>query len=221
MPLLDEYKDDGVWLRRWQLVAGRPRCLQDAVALDHPEANAIRARNDRVRDALWIVRAYEAAQRLITTVEAGDPLAETMAVPVMVKAVRPNPAHARYLDALDLLTATADEPPELVEVDGMGEVPNPARLAWLAAHDVVAAGEPPETVTVLVDGTEEQPNPAWATYQEALALVADADDSTRALALLRATGEPPAELLDDGQPNPDQVAWDAALDLMEAINAGE
>ena len=40
---------------------GRPRCLQDAVALGHPEANAIRARNNRVRDALWIVRAYEAA----------------------------------------------------------------------------------------------------------------------------------------------------------------
>lgn len=221
MPLLDEYKDDGVWLRRWQLVAGRPRCLQDAVALDHPEANAIRARNDRVRDALWIVRAYEAAQRLIATVEAGEPPAETVLVSVMVEAVQPNPAHARYLDALDLLTATADEPPELVEVDGMGEVPNPARLAWLAAHDVVAAGEPPETVTVLVDGAEEQPNPAWATYQEALALVADADDSTRALALLRTTGEPPVELLDDGQSNPDRMAWDAALDLMEAINAGE
>lgn len=216
--LLDEYKDDGLWLRRWSLVAGYPRCLQDAVALDHPEANAIRARNDRVRDAVTIVRDYEVAQRLIAQVEAGDPPAETMQVPVLVEAIQPNPAYGRYLDALDLLTTTVDEPPELVEVDGMGEMANPARLDWLAAQDIVAAGEPAMTVTVLVDSTDERPNPAWTAYQDALALVTSADDTTRALALLRSTSEPPTELLDDGSPNPARADWTAAVAMEAMIN---
>ena len=73
--LHDEYKDggpkdSGPWLRRWSLVAGQPRCVEDAVSLDHPDADAIRARNDRVRQAVETVEGFEAAERLIAHLEA-------------------------------------------------------------------------------------------------------------------------------------------------------
>lgn len=217
--LLDEYKDGGPWLRRWQLVAGQPRCVEDAISPDHPDANAVRIRNDRVRTAFAAVQSYEAARQVVALVEAGDLPAETIAVPVLVEGARQSPAHAAYLAALDLLTATSEEPPETVDMPGLGEVPNPGRAAWLAAQDLVAAGEPPETVTVLVEGIEDRPNPAWVSYRDALDLVAAADDGARALALLRATDKPPPEFLDDGAPNPDRAAWDAAAALQDEINA--
>ncbi|PWC89846.1 hypothetical protein TSH100_04200 [Azospirillum sp. TSH100] len=216
--LHDEYKDGGPWLRRWQLVAGQPRCLDDAVAPDHPDADAIRNRNDRVRQAIEMVEGFEAARMLIARVEADEMPAETITVPVLIEGVQPNPAHATWETAVQLLASTPDEPPELVMMDGLGEVPNPARIAWWAARDAVANGEPPATIPTLIDGIDAQPNPAWVAYRDALSLVSGADDSTRALALLRAATEPPAELLDDGQPNPDRAAWEAAIALVEAVN---
>ena len=221
--LHDEYKDggpkdSGPWLRRWSLVAGQPRCVEDAVSLDHPDADAIRARNDRVRQAVETVEGFEAAERLIAQVEAGDMPAETVLASVLVEVARPNPAHAAWAAAVQLLEGNPDEPAELVELEGMGDVPNPARAAWWAARDAVAAGEPAETILVLAESTEERPNPAWEAYCAALALVAGADDTTRALALLRATSDPPADLLDDGQPNPARAEWEAATALVEAVN---
>lgn len=216
--LLDEYKDGGPWLRRWQLVAGQPRCLEDAIAPDHPDANAVRIRNDRVRTAFASVLSYEAARQVIALVEVGDPPAETSPVSVLVEGLQANPAHAAYLAALDLLTATGEEPPETVEAPDLGEVPNPARATWLAAQGLVAAGEPPEVVAVLVDGVDDRPNPAWVSYRDALDVVAGADDTARALALLRATGEPPPDRLEDGAPNPDRAVWDAAAALQDEIN---
>ncbi|WP_372397111.1 hypothetical protein ABMY26_23870 [Azospirillum sp. HJ39] len=219
--LHDEYKDDGVWLRRWTLVAGYPRCIEDAVPVDHPDADAIRARNDRLRQAVEAVEGFEAAQRLIAQVEAGTLPAETVEVPVIQDEPQPNPRHAAYVAAVALLENAPDEPLLAVEMPGMGEIANPARTAWLDAQALLAAGEPVETVTVPVATTEEQPNPEWIAYQEAQAVVSGADATTRALALIRATGEPPAERLEDGAANQAREEWLAALEQMEAVNADE
>ncbi|MFP5512317.1 MAG: hypothetical protein ACLGJC_04460 [Alphaproteobacteria bacterium] len=219
--LPDEYKDDGVFLRRWTLVVGHPRCIQDAVPVDHPDAAAIRTRNDRVRQAVEATVGFEAAQRLIAQVEAGTLPAETVEVPAIRDHPQPNPLHASYVAAAALLERTPDEPPLVVEMPGIGEIANPARVAWLEAQALVAAGEPAETVMLPVAAGEERPNPEWLAYQDALAAVAGADATTRALALIRATGEPPAERLEDGAENPARQEWLAALEQMEAINASE
>lgn len=219
--LRDEYKDDGVWLRRWTLVVGHPRCIEDAVPVAHPYADAIRARNDRVRQAVEAVEGFEAAKRLIAQVEAGTLPAETVEVPGVRDQPQPNPLHASYVAAVALLERTPEEPPLVVEMPGIGEIANPARAAWLDAQALAAAGEPADTVMVPVSAGEERPNPEWVAYQDALAVVAGADALTRALALIRATGEPPAELLADGTENPAREEWLAALEQMEAVNADE
>lgn len=81
----------------------------------------------------------------------------------------------------------------------------------------VEAREEPLTETVTATGPDgepvEAPNPAWLAYQDALATAAGASERTRALALVRA-GEAPPETLEDGTPNPDRAAYDAALALI-------
>lgn len=65
--IVDTYHD-GRWLRRWSLVAGRARCLDDAyeVAVTAPAVlDAQRAANALVRDTLAAVEAYEAALALV------------------------------------------------------------------------------------------------------------------------------------------------------------
>lgn len=106
--LSDEYQSGGLWLRRWSLVEGWPRCVEDAVPADHPDAATIRADNARVREAVAAVLAYEAAQITVARVEAAGLPSETVMAPSpaggeMVE--RANPAWVSYQAALATIAA--------------------------------------------------------------------------------------------------------------------
>jgi len=90
---------DGEYLRRWSLVGGRARCIDDAYAVadtDPAVLDAQRAVNDEVRLRLGMVEDYEAALALAA---AEEPPAEVDG--------QPNPAWAAW-DAAAAAVAAAD-----------------------------------------------------------------------------------------------------------------
>jgi hypothetical protein len=98
----DHYKNDPL-LRRWDLVRGKPRCVEDAISSDHPDAAFLLTRNAEVRADIEAVEAYESALRLIARVEASEPLAETSPVydgEGLQISEETNPAFAAYLAAI-------------------------------------------------------------------------------------------------------------------------
>jgi hypothetical protein len=107
MTTIDDHYKDTPLLRRWRIVDGFPRCVDDAIPHDHPTAESVLAANAEVRAQIAAVEAYEAALRLT----AGDPPAETLVSadlngdPVET----PNPAFAAYADALALIAVATSE----------------------------------------------------------------------------------------------------------------
>lgn len=64
---IEDYYKDGLFLRRWELVAGYPRCTVDALpvaSLDPGDVSDQEVANAIVRGALEDLEAYETALRL-------------------------------------------------------------------------------------------------------------------------------------------------------------
>lgn len=106
---LDDYTASGL-LRRWYLLEGQPRCPLDAVdpkALPSSTVSMILTSNALVRAKVEAVEAYEAAQRVF----AGEEPEETIdgtdddGDPIDL----PNPAHAAWTAAADLIESASAE----------------------------------------------------------------------------------------------------------------
>lgn len=133
---------DGLWLRRWDLRHGQPRCPLDAVPLDDPTADAVRARNAAVRQAVEAVEAYEAAARLTAGLEPPETLTSAGLDGESITAQ--NPAWTAWQAALETLATASPRTRALALVRLYGDMPPPAEL----------------------DGA---PNPARADYDAAVA----------------------------------------------------
>jgi hypothetical protein len=115
--LPDRYRS-GRYLRRWALVDGFPRCVEDA--LDTTTASAAdivaaEAGNIAVHDAVAAVEAYEAALALTTGREAPPALA-SMPVPGGGSYTPPNPALDAWQAAQAVLGSVTPETLALAEL---------------------------------------------------------------------------------------------------------
>lgn len=135
----------GAWVPRWTLTDGLPTCPEDAVPADHPEVEAIRARNAELRSAVVTVEAYEAAARLVAQIDTIDAPSETLPSigPDGQPAAMQNPAWVAWQAALETVAGASSRTralavirrygsaPPPAEVDG---APNPERTAYDAAR---------------------------------------------------------------------------------------
>lgn len=83
----------GTLLRRWTLVGGYPRCVEDAVRvaeIDEETVSAVLAANAAIREAVAAVETHEAAARL-----AAEPEPDA------------DPGRAAWLAAVDLVAAAS------------------------------------------------------------------------------------------------------------------
>lgn len=103
--MTDTYGRSETWLRRWELVAGWPRCIDDAVPMNGPDADAVRNRNERIRAEVVAVEAYETAQRMVAQVEADDlpPATVTKSMAGGEAVEEANPRWTSYHNALTLV----------------------------------------------------------------------------------------------------------------------
>lgn len=135
----------GRFVRRWTLVDGQPRCLDDAVPAGTDAAAAALAVNAGVRADATAVEAHEAAERLAAQVAATEEPAEALVSvgPDGEPVTAPNPAWDAWQAALEVLATATDRTRALAVIRHHGAEsppadrpdgePNPDRAAYDAA----------------------------------------------------------------------------------------
>ena len=116
--MLPDLYRSGRYLRRWTLVGGFPRCVEDALdtsTASDAEIEAVRAANVAAHDAIAAVEAYEAALA-ITTGRAAPEALPGVRLPDGSVPTPPNPALDAWTAAQAVLAAVTPETMALAEL---------------------------------------------------------------------------------------------------------
>jgi hypothetical protein len=128
--LPDRYRA-GRYLRRWSLVEGYPRCVEDALDTTTASAgdiSAAEAGNVAVHDVVAAVEAYEAALAL-TAGRTPPPALPSMPMPNGGSYTPPNPALDAWQAAQAVLGSVTPETLALAELRKPVETPQPRPMS--------------------------------------------------------------------------------------------
>ena len=182
---IDDLLSNGM-VRRWSLVDGQARCVEDALASADAGATAALQRNTAIRVLIGAVEAYEAAQAIVARGEPDNGAPREIPDPA---AVRPEDAPEDWAAPLVQNPAWALLP-RTIEAIGLGGEPvtveDPRWQAYDDAQAIVAAASP--TTLALARWRQGEPSQAdteahgaWAAAK-ADALAALASEAAKPLA---------------------------------------
>lgn len=103
---IDNFLSNG-WVRRWTLIDGRPRCIEDAIAPDSPGALAALQRAEAVRGMVAEVEAFEAARLAIAAGPPGEDQPREIQIEIAEGQTQtaPNPVWGAYDAAVAAVAA--------------------------------------------------------------------------------------------------------------------
>lgn len=138
---IDDLLSNGM-VRRWSLVDGQARCVEDALASADAGALPALQRNAAIRAMVGAVEAYEAAQAIVARGEPDNGQPQQIPDPA---AERPENAPDDWTPPLIANPEWALLPRTVTTVDGDGQettAPEPRWRAFDAASAIVAAASP-------------------------------------------------------------------------------
>lgn len=191
---IDDMTSSG-YVRRWTLIDGRPRCVEDAIPASDAGAVAALQRNAAVRAMIAAVEALEAA-RAVTQPDNGEALAI------------PDPD---WTDPEDGSTAPLIANPDwslaprMIESDD-GEVTDPRWIAWDDAQAVISGASAP--VLAVADWRAAEPDGAQHETDAADAVEAEGAgwEAARAAALAELDRLAALPLDHDPRPVPPEIS---------------